>query len=93
MTTQEKIDAKRKEYADLSGKIDRLPQGPVRLELKRKRNFVTADLVRLRHERIAEELASDNPQHVPRETFGRPEICPPAEPETAPYFFPEGDPA
>jgi hypothetical protein len=70
MTVAEELALKQAEFNELSRKILNLPAGEVRVELKRKRNGLTGQMVLLHQKLIAEQVASDNPQHVPPLNFG-----------------------
>jgi hypothetical protein len=63
---RQEIEGKRREFMELSRRIDGLPIGPVRMVLKQKRNAITGQINLLRQMLIKEELKSDNPQHVPK---------------------------
>lgn len=66
MTLQEKLDKKKTEYDAVVKQIAGLEAGPVRVELKRRANGLSGDIVRLRALLIQAELAKENPQNVPR---------------------------
>jgi hypothetical protein len=68
---QSAMDKKQAEYADLTRKIEGCEPGAVRQELKKRRNGLTGDVVNLRQQLIQEELKSDNPQNIPRVSFGK----------------------
>ncbi len=82
MTTREQWAAKRLEFDQLKAKIAAMPQGAVRVELKRRCYNLSAEIVLLRQKCIAEELAKDDPQFVPRESFGIPQPTPKEEEES-----------
>lgn len=83
MTTREQWAAKRAEFDALRAKIAAMPQGAVRVELKRRANNLSAEIVVLRQKCIQEELAKPDPQFVPRESLGMPEPQPQEEEETS----------
>lgn len=71
MNIQEEMAVKQRQYDDLTTKINGLPAGPVRFELKKRRNNLSGDIVALRSRIVQQEANSDNPQPVPRVSFGR----------------------
>jgi hypothetical protein len=71
MTIHEELALKERQYAELTRKIENLEAGPVRLELKRKRNALGGEMVSLRQQLILKEVESDDPQNVPRLSFGK----------------------
>ena len=66
---RDEMVGKRREFNELCRKISNLPIGPVRMELKRRRNELAGQIVVYRQMLIRDELTKENPQHVPRETF------------------------
>ena len=75
MTVQEELDRKQSEYERISKQIDSVPSGPVRVELKRKRNGLTGEMVTLRQRLIQEQvsiaLAGGTPKEIPTLKFGK----------------------
>ena len=70
MTTQEKLDAKLAELAEVKRKISGLSEGSVRLGFKRQRAGLTGDIVNLNQDLVAEQMHADNPIDVPMVRLG-----------------------
>lgn len=64
------IDEKRAEHDALQKRIETTEIAYVRLALKKQRAALTGQIARLRQALMAENLKADEPEHVPRETFG-----------------------
>lgn len=62
---RQEMEGRRREYMEISRRIEGLAMGPVRMTLKQRRNAIAADMVRLRQVLINEELKSEHPQDVP----------------------------
>jgi hypothetical protein len=70
LTIRETLALKQSEFAEFTRKIENLPIGAVRLELKKRRNAIGGEMVSLRQQLILEEVNAVDPQNVPRVSFG-----------------------
>lgn len=74
-TIEQDLEAKKAEYEKLSKQIDSIEAGPVRLELKKRRNALTGEMVNLRQTLISEQiqiaLAGGTPKNIPTLQFGK----------------------
>lgn len=67
---QDEIRGLYRQFYELCNRIRGLPVGPVRMVLKQKRNALSGEIVKFRQMLIAEEVKREEPNHVPRVTFG-----------------------
>lgn len=76
MTIAEQMAEKRAAYDKLSAEIEKLEAGALRQELKKRRNSLSGEIVRLRVDLINAGIAEYDstgkiPERVPREVFAK----------------------